>query len=211
MSLFNYFNNFNFFHWRNPLCWNTTNWFMPSFRFVMPTVGFGIGFSSYYRKTPIFNMPKSTGCSQISNVDTFVSSNKHHGYAGNTKVTPYNDIIEKYAKQFNVDSAYVKAVIYNESRFNPKAKSPCGAMGLMQLMPSTARGLGVRDAWNPEENIKGGVKLLRQLLDRYNGNMQLATAAYNAGPGRVKDKIPNIKETQKYVPNVMASYRQYKA
>ena len=207
MAYFKNLCNWNFFNWCNPLNWNTTGWFMPTWSFTLPVFGYG-----FYKGASLFSIGKGSSAGKSSVGDTFASSNKHRGYVGNTKVTSYNDIIEKYAKQFNVDSALVKAVIEQESGFKPKAKSrQSGAMGLMQLMPATARGLGVKDAWDPEENIKGGVKYLSQMLKRYNGNLRLAVAAYNAGPGRVKDRVPNISETQDYVVKVMNNYSKYRA
>jgi soluble lytic murein transglycosylase-like protein len=117
----------------------------------------------------------------------------------------YDDLIVEQARRQNVRQSLVRAVIQVESAFNPTAYSNKGAMGLMQLMPQTARELGVRNAFNPEENIRGGVAYLRQLLDRYEGNEELALAAYNAGPGAVDrhgEKIPPYRETQSYVKKI---------
>lgn len=120
----------------------------------------------------------------------------------------FKDLVGKYASQFGVDQALIHAVIRQESGFNPNAVSRVGAQGLMQLMPATAKHLGVKNAFNPEENIAGGVKYLAQLLDQNNGNIPLALASYNAGPGAVKKYggIPPYKETQAYVRRVLAAY-----
>lgn len=118
------------------------------------------------------------------------------------------DIISKVSQKYGVDEKLVQAVIRQESGFNPKVRSHCGAMGLMQLMPATAKGLGVKDAYNPVQNVEGGVKHLKGLLARYNGNLVLALAAYNAGGGNV-DKyggVPPFKETQNYVKSILANY-----
>lgn len=117
-------------------------------------------------------------------------------------------MISQIAKKHGVDEKLVNALIKQESGFNINAKSHCGAMGLMQLMPSTAKGLGVTDPYNPVQNVEGGVKHLKGLLARYNGNVILAVAAYNAGGGAV-DKyngVPPYKETQNYVKNILANY-----
>ena len=116
--------------------------------------------------------------------------------------------IRETAERYGVDSALVDAVIRVESAFNPWAVSRKGAQGLMQLMPQTASALGVKDSFNPRQNIDGGVRHLRYLLDRYPGNLQLALAAYNAGERAVDSYggIPPYPETQDYVAKVMRFY-----
>ncbi len=120
-------------------------------------------------------------------------------------------LIEQYSAKNGLDSAFVKAVIKQESGFQPKVTSSCGAMGLMQLMPATANSLGVKDAYDPEQNIAGGTKYLKGLLDRFGGDKSLALAAYNAGPNAVAkyNGIPPYKETQNYVKNIMSMYQKY--
>jgi len=117
-------------------------------------------------------------------------------------------MISGIARKHGVDEKLVNAVIRQESGFNPKAKSHCGAIGLMQLMPATAKGLGVTDPYNPVQNVEGGVKYLKNLLSKYNGNIILALAAYNAGSGAVDkyDGVPPYAETQNYVKKILASY-----
>lgn len=118
------------------------------------------------------------------------------------------NMISQISKKHGVDEKLVKALVQQESGFNPNAKSHCGAMGLMQLMPGTAKTLGVKDAFNPVQNVDGGVRHLKWLLGKYHGNVVLSLAAYNAGSGAVDkyDGIPPYPETQNYVKKILANY-----
>ncbi|MBV8371182.1 MAG: lytic transglycosylase domain-containing protein [Candidatus Eremiobacteraeota bacterium] len=120
-------------------------------------------------------------------------------------------LVEQNAAAWQVDPALIKAVIANESGFNANATSKVGAQGLMQLMPGTAASLGVRDAYDPAQNVAGGARYLRGLLDRFHGDKRLAIAAYNAGPGAVEKygDVPPYAETRNYVQNVLASFDKY--
>lgn len=127
------------------------------------------------------------------------------------RLEKYEATINKYAEQFGVKPELVKSIILAESAANPKAVSGAKAKGLMQLMDSTARDMGVRNPFNPNENIMGGTRYIGEMLQRYDGDLQLALAAYNAGPGNV-DKhngIPPFTETRQYVTRVMGYYKQF--
>ncbi|RAI10154.1 MAG: hypothetical protein DKM23_07415 [Candidatus Melainabacteria bacterium] len=123
-----------------------------------------------------------------------------------------DNLIEQYSAKNGLDKDFVKSVVRHESGFNVNATSKCGAMGLMQLMPATAQGLGVTNAYDAEQNIAGGTKYLKGLMDRFDNNKELALAAYNAGPNAVKKYggVPPYKETQNYVKNIMKTYDNYK-
>lgn len=124
----------------------------------------------------------------------------------------YHPIIIAASDKHQVDAALIKAIIMAESNFNPFAVSQKGAVGLMQLMPETADDLGVEDLFDPAHNINGGVKYLKQLLMQFNGDIQLAIAAYNAGSKTVQayGGIPPFKSTQSYVNRVYEYYQYYK-
>jgi len=125
----------------------------------------------------------------------------------------FDPFIKEACGKWNMDESLVKAVIQQESNFNPEAKSSCGAQGLMQLMPETARSLGVSNAYDANQNIQGGTRYLKGLLDRFNGNVRLALAAYNAGAGSVQKYggVPPFAETQNYVSKIMANYERMKS
>ncbi len=125
---------------------------------------------------------------------------------------PFHGIIIQAAGRYEVDPHLIRAIIFAESGYNPKAKSKKGARGLMQLMPSTAKSLGVEDIYDPEENIDGGVRYFRSLLDRFEGDVQLALAAYNAGSRHVRnyEGIPPFKATQRYIKKVLKFHKKFK-
>ncbi len=125
--------------------------------------------------------------------------------ATSDRVRMYDGLITKHAQLNDVRPDLVRAVVQVESAYNPYARSPKGAVGLMQLMPATARQFGVKNAFNPEENVRAGVAYLRQLLNRYENDEKLALAAYNAGPSAVDkygERVPPYAETQNYVARI---------
>lgn len=120
-----------------------------------------------------------------------------------------HSIVSEKASKYNLDPSLVHAVIKAESNGNPYAVSRKGAMGLMQLMPSTARDLSVNNPFDPEDNIDGGVRYLRYLINKFNGDLTLALAAYNAGPKTVEKTgdVPRISETKQYIKKVLSLYK----
>lgn len=150
--------------------------------------------TSLYNNLP--NFPITTEYNPVSTMGNTISPSQ------------FDSIITQKANKYGIDEKLVHSVVQAESNYRANAQSSAGALGLMQLMPATARGLGVTNPLDPSQNIEGGTKYLSQMLDRYNGNIELALAAYNAGPGNV-DKyqgIPPFEETQNYVEKVMNSY-----
>lgn len=144
-------------------------------------------------------------------VVTPVPAAKHRPVAG---ALPYAALVTAAAAEHGLPEALLHAVICAESNYDPHAVSPKGAAGLMQLMPDTARELGVADVWDPAANIRGGARYLKRLLEMFDQNLDLAVAAYNAGPGAVigsGSAIPPFAETQRYVPKVLELYRRLQA
>ncbi len=121
----------------------------------------------------------------------------------------YDQLIKSKSDKYNIEPAIIKALITAESNWDKNAVSKKGAIGLMQLMPSTARDMHIKNPFDPEENIEGGTRYLKQLLDRFNGDVQLALAAYNAGPSAVEKSkgIPSFTETKQFVKNVLYIYK----
>ena len=138
------------------------------------------------------------------NIDSFDAVEARHAY---------DDIIRDAAPKYALDPNMIRAVMQTESAFNAMAVSPVGALGLMQLMPAVAAELGVTDPMDPRQNIMAGALYLRRLLDAHRGNVRLALASYNAGPGNVAKyrAVPPFKETQNYVKRVTAILADAKA
>lgn len=136
------------------------------------------------------------------------------GQAGSlgAKAAAFAPVIEGTAARYGLDKDLLNAVIRQESGFNPNAVSKCGATGMMQLMPETARQLGVTNPTDPVQNIDGGARYLKGLIDQFNGNIPMALAAYNAGPGAVTRHkgIPPYEETQNYVKNILSMFLKSK-
>ncbi len=134
--------------------------------------------------------------------------------SGLARKAGYDQIVDEVSRTYGLESALLHAVVSVESRYNPKAVSRAGATGLMQLMPQTAKRYGVTDAFDPQQNLAGGARYLRDLLRMFNNDLSLALAAYNAGEHAVirhGNRIPPYRETLNYVPQVLGFYQRYQA
>ncbi len=150
-------------------------------------------------------LPKETGPPVVAGLEQPAVPRKKAG-------DKFHPIIEDAANRYEVDPALIKAIIWAESNFNPNAVSEQGALGLMQLMPSTARSMGIKDCLDPEDNIHAGVRYFKQLMVQFDDNEKLALAAYNAGSGKVREHqgMPPFKSTQYFVKKVFRYYRTIK-
>jgi soluble lytic murein transglycosylase-like protein len=188
-------------------------------------VNHGISYASEKRSANIYTYKSTAGVTSFSDIeplDVDFSRYRFDCYAcevdslinwrsAKLYLQLYKYDINQAALRYGIDPAFVRAVIHAESHFDPQAISKTGARGLMQLMPETARELGVKNSLSAKQNIKGGVKHLARLLNKYDGDNELASAAYNAGEGAVKRHggIPPYKETQVYVERVGILHKRY--
>ena len=164
-------------------------------------------------KADIYRYVEADGTISFTNVPTDARYERVVRERRHSRLRPHDlaSTIDRHSREHRLHPALVNAVIKAESDFDPMAVSRAGAVGLMQLMPQTAVRLEVTNPYDPEENIGGGTRLLRQLLDRFEGNLPLALAAYNAGESRVERyrTLPPIEETRQYVSRVLKYYRSF--
>jgi soluble lytic murein transglycosylase len=181
---------------------------------VIAGVG-SLAFSVSTSRAEIYQYVARDGSISLTNVPSDsryrkvqIESSQLHTALSERELEP---VIRRYSSQHQLHPALIRAVIKAESNFDPRAVSRTGAIGLMQLMPQTAVRLDVRDMYDPDDNVGGGTKYLRQLLDRFHGNLPLALAAYNAGENAVDryQALPPYDETRRYVRKVLGYYRTF--
>ncbi len=173
--------------------------------------GWSFSFADIYKYVDENGVLHFTNTPENGNYKKIISEKKpsQNSKKKASKTSDYHQLVHSKSSEYNIEPSLVKAVIKTESNWDSLAVSQKGAMGLMQLMPSTANDMNVRNPFNPEENIEGGVRYLKYLLDKFNGDLSLALAAYNAGPKTVEKfgGVPPIPETQQYVKRVLAIYK----
>jgi len=183
---------------------------------AMVIAGIGsLGLSVHTTSAEIYQYIGPNGAISLTNVPSDsrfrkieIESSRFHATLSERELEP---VIRRHSSQHQLHPALVRAIIKAESDFDPRAVSRSGAIGLMQLMPQTAVRLDVRDMYDPDDNVGGGTKYLRQLLDRFHGNLPLALAAYNAGENAVDryQTLPPYDETRQYVRKVLRYYRTF--
>ena len=159
----------------------------------------------------IYKYIDDNGVAHFTNAPRDSKYRKFMSEGSTSNTHTYDHIIDRKAIKYDIEPAIIEAVITAESNWDPKARSNKGAIGLMQLMPGTAKDMKISDPYNPEENIEAGTRYLRYLMNRFDDDLDLALAAYNAGPSRVEKAggIPSIKETRMYVKSVKSFYQGY--
>lgn len=188
--------------------------FSAAFLFISMTIMTGFAFADIYKYVDEDGVLHLTNVPSVPNAKyVLILKEKRVHFKSDIDINKYDNIIAKAAKKYKVDEALIKAIIKAESNFNHEAVSPVGAQGLMQLMPATAYALQVEDVFQPENNIEGGVRYLRYLLNTYRGDLRLALAAYNAGETAVakySNNVPPFRETRNYINRVMSYYDEFR-
>ena len=193
---------------------NTSNKSIRGFIFCT-VVGFSLLFLYNPAAADIYRYVDANGTIHFTNIPTsprYRLFREERSTLSRNGATRYDQLIKEISRRHDMDPALVKAVIKTESDFDPQAVSKKGARGLMQLRPDTLKDLNVYNAFHPRDNINGGVKFLKQLLKRFDNNLTLSLAAYNAGPSVVEkyEAIPPYKETQGYVKKVLNYFDRYR-